>query len=176
VERAELGRRLRDVAYLEGDFLLRSGKRSSFYLDKYLFSTRPDVLGPIGEALAATVREVAPHATRLAGPELGAVPLVTAASLAGGLPFVIVRGAAKDYGTAQRLEGTIEEGESVCLIEDVVTTGGAALDALGALREAGLACDQAICVVDRQESATDAFADAGVTLTPLFTIDEIRGE
>ena len=174
MDRAELGRRLRDVAYLEGDFLLRSGKRSSFYLDKYRFSTRPDVLGPIGEALAAAVRTVAPSATRLAGPELGAVPLVTAASLAGGLPFVIVRGAAKDYGTAQRLEGTVEEGETVCLVEDVVTTGGAALEALGALREAGLSCDQAICVVDRQESAADAFADAGVTLTPLFTIDEIR--
>ena len=84
MDRAELGRRLRDVAYLEGDFLLRSGKRSSFYLDKYRFSTRPDVLGPIGEALAAAVREVAPGATRLAGPALGAVPLVTAASLASG--------------------------------------------------------------------------------------------
>ncbi|MGI9657959.1 MAG: orotate phosphoribosyltransferase, partial [Gaiellaceae bacterium] len=71
MERAELGARLRDVAYLEGDFLLRSGKRSPFYLDKYRFSTRPDVLAPIGEALAAAVCEVAPHATRLAGPELG---------------------------------------------------------------------------------------------------------
>ena len=174
MDRAELARRLRDVAYLEGDFLLRSGKRSSYYLDKYRFSTRPDVLAPVGEALASAARDAAPAATRLAGPELGAVPLVTAASLAGGLPFVIVRGAAKDYGTAQRLEGTVEDGETVCLIEDVVTTGGAALAAVGALREAGLVCEQALCVVDRQEGAASRFAEAEVTLTALFTIDEIR--
>ena len=174
MDRLELARRLREVAYLEGDFVLRSGKRSSFYLDKYRFSTRPDVLKPLGEALATGARELAPTATRLAGPELGAVPLVAAASLAGGLPFVIVRGAAKDYGTAQQLEGVAEAGERVCLVEDVVTTGGAALEAVGVLREAGLVCEHALCVVDRQEGADAGFAAAGVTLQPLFTIDEIR--
>lgn len=162
------------MAYLEGDFLLRSGKRSSFYLDKYRFATRPEVLAPLGHALATAAGEVAPAATRLAGPELGAVPLVTAASLAGGLPFVIVRGAAKDYGTTQKLEGVIESGETVCVIEDVVTTGGAALEAVSALREEGLVCDQVLCVVDREEGAAEAFAEAGATLTPLFTVDEIR--
>ena len=174
MDRAELARRLRDVAYIEGDFLLRSGKRSTFYLDKYRFSTRPDVLAPVGHALARAARDVAPDATRLAGPELGAVPLVTAASLESKLPFVIVRVSAKDYGTAQRLEGIAEAGETVCLIEDVVTTGGAALDAVGALREAGLVCEQALCVVDREEGAAERFAEAGVTLSALFTIDEIR--
>ncbi len=162
------------MAYLEGDFVLRSGKRSSFYLDKYRFATRPDVLAPLGQALATAAAEAAPGATRLAGPELGAVPLVTAASLAGGLPFLIVRGEAKDYGTANRLEGIFIEGETVCLLEDVVTTGGAALEAVAVLREAGLTCDRAVCVVDRQEGAAPAFEEAGVRLTPLFTIGEIR--
>lgn len=174
MDREALARRLREVAYLEGDFVLRSGRRSSFYLDKYRFSTRPDVLGPLGEALASLASDVAPQATRLAGPELGAVPLVAAASLAGGLPFVIVRGEAKEYGTTQRLEGVVEEGETVCLVEDVVTTGGAALEAVGALREAGLACDHALCVVDREEGAAPSFAAAGVELTPLYTIGEIQ--
>ncbi len=174
MEREELARRLREVAYLEGDFLLRSGKRSSFYLDKYGFSTRPDVLRPIGEALAHAVSDVAGDSTRLAGPELGAVPLVTAASLASGLPFLIVRDAAKEHGTARRLEGNVEEGETVCLVEDVVTTGGAALEAVDALRDAGLICAQAVCVVDRKEGASEAFAAAAVALTPLFTIDDIR--
>jgi orotate phosphoribosyltransferase len=174
LDRQQLARSVREVAYLEGDFLLRSGKRSSFYLDKYRFATRPEVLAPLGHALATAAGEVAPAATRLAGPELGAVPLVTAASLAGGLPFVIVRGAAKDYGTTQKLEGVIESGETVCVIEDVVTTGGAALEAVSALREEGLVCDQVLCVVDREEGAAEAFAEAGATLTPLFTVDEIR--
>lgn len=175
MDRRQLARRLREVAYLEGDFVLRSGKRSSFYLDKYRFATRPDVLEPLGRALAESARELSPEANRLAGPELGAVPLVTAASLAGGLPFVIVRSAAKEYGTAQRIEGVADEGETVCLVEDVVTTGGAALDAVSALRDAGLVCAHALCVVDREEGAAAAFDAAGVELRALFTIDEIRG-
>ena len=90
---------------LEGDFLLRSGRRSSYYLDKYRFETLPELLGPLGERLAAAVREHEPDAVRLAGPALGAVALAASASLASGLPFVIVRDAAKEYGTANRLEG-----------------------------------------------------------------------
>jgi hypothetical protein len=100
VNHEELGRALRDAAYLEGDFLLRSGRRSRYYLDKYRFETRPDLLGPLGEAIVAAVREHEPNAVRLAGPELGAVALAASASLAGGLPFLIVRGKAKEYGTA----------------------------------------------------------------------------
>jgi orotate phosphoribosyltransferase len=69
-------------AYLEGDFVLRSGKRSRYYLDKYRFETRPDLLRPLGERIAALVREHAPETTRLAGPELGAVALAAAASRA----------------------------------------------------------------------------------------------
>ena len=130
--REELARGLRDAAYLEGDFVLRSGRRSKYYLDKYRFETRPDLLGPLGEALATAVREHEPEATRLAGPELGAVALAAAASLQSGLPFLIVRKAAKDYGTANRLEGVYEEGECVCLVEDVVTSGGAATALEGA--------------------------------------------
>ena len=95
-------------AYLEGDFLLRSGKRSRYYLDKYRFETRPELLRPLGERIAAIVREHAPDATRLAAPELGAVALAAAASLDSGLPFLIVRKEAKEYGTGNRLEGPYE--------------------------------------------------------------------
>jgi orotate phosphoribosyltransferase len=171
--RDELARGLRDAAYLEGDFLLRSGRRSKYYLDKYRFETRPDLLGPLGEALAAAVREHEPEATRLAGPELGAVALAAAASLQSGLPFLIVRKAAKDYGTANRLEGVYEEGETVCLVEDVVTSGGAAIDAIQALRDVGLRVSTAICVVDREEGGVDELARHAVRLRPLFTASEL---
>ncbi len=102
-----LAEALVEHAYLEGDFLLRSGKRSRYYLDKYRFETRPELLRPIGERIASAVREHAPDATRLAGPELGAVALAAAASLESGLPFLIVRKEAKEYGTANRLEGVV---------------------------------------------------------------------
>jgi orotate phosphoribosyltransferase len=155
-------------AYLEGDFLLRSGKRSRYYLDKYRFETRPDLLKPLGERIAAEVREHAPGATRLAGPELGAVALAAAASLESGLPFLIVRKAAKEYGTSKQIEGPYEEGEAVCLVEDVVTSGGALLESIEALRAAGLVVHTAVCVVDREEGGADALARRAVRLRPLF--------
>ena len=113
---------------LEGDFLLRSGKRSTWYLDKYRFETRPDLLRALGERLAEAAREGEPGAVRLAGPALGAVALAASASMASGLPFIIVRGETKEYGTANRIEGLFQRGDLVCLVEDVVTSGGALAD------------------------------------------------
>jgi orotate phosphoribosyltransferase len=164
----ELRDAIREHAYLEGDFVLRSGRRSSYYLDKYRFETRPDLLEAIAARLADQVAEHEPEAARLAGPELGAVALVTAASLASGLPFLIVRREAKGYGTGNRLEGVFQSGERVCLVEDVITSGGAALSAVEALRKAGLECRTAVCVVDREEGGVDELARHGVRLRPLF--------
>jgi orotate phosphoribosyltransferase len=170
---AELARRLREHAFLEGDFVLRSGRRSRYYLDKYRFETRPDLLRELGERIGARAGEIAPGATRLAGPALGAVALAASASLASGLPFLIVRSEQKEYGTGRRLEGEFEEGEEVCLVEDVVTSGGAAVEAVRALRAGGLACRAAVCVVDREEGGVDALAREAVRLTPLFRAREV---
>jgi orotate phosphoribosyltransferase len=173
VDRRELAAAVREHAYLEGDFVLRSGRRSSYYLDKYRFETLPEVLRPLGDALAELARDAEPGATRLAGPELGAVALTAAASLASGLPFVIVRKAPKSYGTGNRLEGAFDEGDLMCLVEDVVTSGGAAVDSVEALREAGLVVRNAVCVVDREEGGSETLAAAGVRLRPLFRLREL---
>ena len=171
--RDELAAALREHAYLEGDFVLRSGKRSSYYLDKYRFETRPDLLRALGAEIAARVEEHEPEAELLAGPELGAVALAAAASLETGLPFLIVRKETKGHGTGNRLEGAYEQGKCVCLVEDVVTSGGAAVAAIEALREAGLVCRTAVCVVDREEGGADALARHAVRLRPLFRAAEI---
>jgi orotate phosphoribosyltransferase len=170
---AELAGLLREHALLEGDFVLRSGRRSSYYLDKYRFETRPDLLGELGLRIAEAVGKSAPDARRLAGPELGAVALAASASLAGSLPFLIVRKEAKGYGTERRIEGEFEPGEEVCLVEDVVTSGGAAEQAVEALREAQLVCRTAICVVDREEGGADALARRAVRLVPIFRASDI---
>ena len=164
---------IREHAYLEGDFVLRSGKRSRYYLDKYRFETVPELLEALGARLAAKAAELEPDAVRLAGPELGAVALAAAASLASRLPFLIVRGEAKPYGTANRIEGAYTEGERVVLIEDVVTSGGAAADAVRAVRQAGLECRTAICVIDREEGGVDTLARLGVRLHPLFLAAQV---
>ena len=169
----ELARLIRERALLEGDFVLRSGRRSSYYLYKYRFETEPALLAELGSRLAGLVAERAPEAQLLAGPELGAVALAASASLSSGLPFLIVRKEAKGYGTERRLEGVYAAGECVCLVEDVVTTGGAAVEAVWALRAAGLVCRAAVCVVDREEGGADALAREAVRLFPLLRAADV---
>jgi orotate phosphoribosyltransferase len=171
---AELAALLKERAWLEGDFVLRSGRRSTYYLDKYRFETHPVILRELGERIAGQARRNGEPPDVLAGPELGAVALAASASLAAGLPFLIVRKETKDYGTANRIEGVFEPGQRACLVEDVVTTGGAAVAAVKALRGAGLECRHAICVVDREEGGADALARLAVRLHPLFRVGDLR--
>jgi len=173
---SELRSAIVEHAYLEGDFVLRSGRRSRYYLDKYRFETRPDILRALGKRIAGEVAAHAPDATRLAAPELGAVALAAAASLESGLPFVIVRKEAKVYGTGNRLEGPYDDGECMCLVEDVVTSGGALLDSIEALRGVGLSVQTAVCVVDREEGGADALARRAVRLRPIFRAGELLEE
>jgi orotate phosphoribosyltransferase len=169
----ELKAAILEHAYLEGEFVLRSGRTSTYYLDKYRFETQPEVLRELGKRLAGAAAAHEPDAVRLACPVLGAVVLASAASLESGLPFVIVRDEAKGYGTANRVEGKLEPGELVCVVEDIVTSGGALVDTVGVLREAGLEVRTALCVVDREEGGADALARLGVRLEPLFRVSEL---
>jgi orotate phosphoribosyltransferase len=151
---------------LRGDFLLRSGQRSAYYIDKYLFTTQPALLRRIASSLLALVPE---HVDRLAAPGFGALQLVTAMSLEGGLATLVVRTDQKEYGTARRVEGGLEAGMHVLLVEDVVTTGGAALEAVDELRSAGAEVVGALAVVDREQGGPAAFAERGVPFRALFT-------
>jgi orotate phosphoribosyltransferase len=168
----DLGARLKAASLLEGDFILRSGKRSKVYLDKYLFETQPDLLRDIAAGLAAKLPAYAPVDV-LAGPELGAVALVAALSLNTGTPFIIVRKAEKEYGTKKLFEGRADPGQSAVVVEDVVTTGGAALSAVRRLREHGLDVRALLCVVDREQGGREAFESEGVTFDPLFTVAQL---
>jgi orotate phosphoribosyltransferase len=169
----ELGRLVVERALLHGEFVLRSGRRSTWYLDKYRFETDPELLRALGARLAEVAAACEPEAQRLAAPALGAVALAASASMASELPFIIVRGETKEYGTAKRIEGPFEPGELVCLLEDVVTTGGALADAVSALRDEGLVVRNAVCVVDREEGGSDALARLGVRLRSLFRAPEL---
>jgi len=164
-DRAELIRDMKAIALLEGDFLLRSGKRSRYYFDKYLFECEPAILRRLGRELAALV----PAGTqRLACPELGAVLLGGAVSMETGLPMCIVRKDAKEYGTSKAIEGSLVAGEKICLIEDVLTTGGAALAAAEKVRAAGGEIVGLVGVLDREEGAAENLTAAGIPFRALL--------
>lgn len=168
-----LAQQIAQVALLRGTFTLRSGKTSSYYLDKYLFSTRPELLRQLAplfaDRIAAMEQKLGKKARRLAGAELGGIPLVTAASLHTGLPCLFVRNKKKDYGTAKQLEGAIEPGDVVILLEDVATTGGQALEAVASLRESGANVVGLIATIDRLEGARENVERAGLVFDALFT-------
>ena len=151
-----------------GEFELSHGGTSNYYVDKYRFETDPDALAAVATAFTERVGE-----TKLAGVALGAVPLVAATGIETGQPYVIVRKAAKEYGTGNRIEGNLAEGEEVVVLEDVATTGQSAADAVEALREAGAVVRRALVVVDREEGARETLADHDVELDALLTASEL---
>ena len=166
MDKQELARRIKAVAYLEGDFVLRSGRRSKYYMDKYLFETQPDILAELGKLFAQRV--AASGAEVIAGPELGAVALAAATSMASGKPFAIVRKAKKDYATGKLVEGTPVTGKNVLLVEDIGTTAGAALEAADVLRQAGANILGLCFVINREEGARENVEKAGYKFDALF--------
>lgn len=172
-----LAKAIADVALLRGTFTLRSGKTSSFYLDKYLFSTRPELLKQLAPLFAARVKAMEAASgvkiVRLAGAELGGIPLVTAASLEMGLPCLFIRNKKKDYGTAKQLEGVVNAGDGVVLLEDVATTGGQALEAVQSLRESGANVVGVVGTIDRLEGARENIEKAGLRFEALFTVRDL---
>ena len=162
----DLAQLVKKHALLTGEFTLSSGRKSNYYLDKYRIETQPAILNAVAEGLAARIPD---ETERLAGPELGAIPLVTAVGLKTGLPFLLVRKKAKSYGTKNVVEGLYETGEKIVLIEDVLTTGTQAVAAADSLRELGLIILKIVCVIDREEGARKTVENAGYILDPLLT-------
>jgi len=169
MDKAELAGRIKEEAYLEGDFILRSGKRSTYYLDKYLFEAQPDILAALGRLFA----EHAEDADLIAGPALGAVSLAAATALACGKPFVVVRKAKKDYATSKLIEGPPVKGKRVLLVEDIGTTAGAALEAAKVLVDNGAEVTRMVFAIDRLQGARENVTAAGFEFHALLTKDDM---
>ncbi|MCK4602002.1 MAG: orotate phosphoribosyltransferase [Phycisphaerae bacterium] len=169
METNELARRIKAAAYLEGDFVLRSGRRSKYYLDKYLFETQPDILDELGRRF----NELAADADQIAGAELGGVAIAAATSIASGKPFVIIRNAKKGYGTGKLIEGKLIEGARVLLVEDIATTGGQVLEAARVLTAAGATVTKIACTIDRMEGARKNIESAGYQFEALLTKEDL---
>ncbi|HDS30004.1 MAG TPA: orotate phosphoribosyltransferase [Firmicutes bacterium] len=172
----QLGAEIYNISRITGTFQLRSGATSTVYFDKYRFESDPSVLQSIAEHLAKLIPE---GTDRLIGLEMGGIPLATATGLLTGTKLGFCRKKAKEYGTMLQVEGGIEKGEKITIIEDVVTSGGAAVDAINALRESGCEILALVCVIDREAGAGEKFQSMGVDFRALFTwsiLDKIAGK
>jgi orotate phosphoribosyltransferase len=162
----ELAKKIFEVAHLTGEFKLRSGQTSNEYFDKYRFEAQPLILKEIAKHLAPLI----PAGTEiLAGLEMGGIPIATALSLETGIPVAFIRKEAKDYGTRQFAEGLDLKGRRVCVIEDVVTTGGQVVLSTADIRSLGALVDHVLCVIHRGPQFPEPkLTEVGLTLTPLF--------
>jgi len=170
METSELIERISEAALLRGEFTLRSGRKSKYYLDKYLFETQPDILAELGKRFAAYVTD---DVDRLAGAELGGIPLVASTSMATGKPSVLIRNQKKDYGTAKQIEGKLEKGDRIVIVEDIATTGGQVLEAAKTLKELGAEVVKIVAVIDRQEGARENIEGAGFAFDALLTKQDL---
>ena len=170
MDRAAFVQALLDSGAIQfGKFTLASGRESDWYCDKMRFLTIPALL----EHVAHEMAPLAKGHDRIAGVELGAVPIAAAVSLESSLPFVIVRKASKAYGTRKTFEGELRAGDRVLFVEDVVTTAGTLSKSIEALRGAGAVVKEAVCVVDRDEGGQENLTAIGVRLSSLLTASEI---
>lgn len=168
--REELIKRIKETAYLEGDFVLRSGRKSRYYLDKYLFETCPDILKAIGEEFAKYITD---DVTLIAGAELGGVALAAATAIETGKDWIIIRNTKKGYGTGKMVEGILNKGDVVLLVEDIATTGGQVLEAAKVITEAGATVKKIVCVVDRKQGAEENVTDAGYKFESILTKNDL---
>ncbi len=170
MDRQELIGRVKETSYLEGDFTLRSGKKSKYYLDKYLFETQPDILKALGVEFAKYATD---DVTVIAGAELGGVALAAATAMQTGKRWVIIRNSKKDYGTSKMIEGVLNKNDVVLLVEDIATTGGQVLEAAKIITEAGAKVKKIVSVIDRRQGAGENIASAGYKFESILTKEEL---
>jgi orotate phosphoribosyltransferase len=170
IRNQELIQELKRLKAVEiGDFTLASGKKSKYYINIKKATTHTSFLKLVGKHMAPLASRI----QRVAGVELGAVPIAVALALHLDLPYSIVRKEQKEHGTKGRIEGSIGEGERVVFVEDVTTTANTLKNAILMVRSSGGIVDRALCVVDRDEGATANLQAIDVELVPLVTSDEL---
>jgi orotate phosphoribosyltransferase len=170
MNKEQLATRIAETAVLHGEFTLRSGRKSTWYIDKYLFTTKPDILFELGKMFATKIPNTT---TLLAGAELGGIPLVTTTAMATDLPCIFIRNQKKEYGTSQQLEGVLTPDDRVVIVEDIATTGGQVLEAAETIQGQGATVESIIAVIDRCEGARENVEAAGHVFDSLFTTADL---
>lgn len=173
MQKEELAKKIYETSHLTGEFKLRSGKISNEYFDKYLFEGNPELLREIAKIMKNNIPE---DVDAIAGLEMGGIPIATAISLETNIRALFVRKVAKEYGTCKIAEGGEIHNKKICIIEDVVTTGGQIIKSANELREKGCTVDTVLCVILRDNKAIDLLKAEGLKLVPAFTMEYLKNQ
>lgn len=169
--KSELAKKIYEVSHLTGEFKLRSGQISNEYFDKYRFEAKPKLLKEIAKQMTSLI----PVGTEiLAGLEMGGIPIATALSLETGIPCVFVRKKAKDYGTCKFAEGLEVKGKKICVIEDVITTGGQVILSAEDLKSLHAQITGVLCVIHRGSGHEPKLEEKGLKMTALMTMADLK--
>lgn len=171
MNKQETAKKIYEKAHITGSFTLRSGQVSEEYFDKYLFESDPGLLSEITDYMSTLI----PQDTEvLAGLEIGGIPIATSLSLKTGILCAFVRKKAKEYGTCKLAEGADIKDKKICVVEDVVTTGGQIIESVKELRKRGAIVEAVLCVILRDNKAVDKLSDQGLKLIAAYTMDELK--
>jgi len=171
---SEISKALEECGALQfGEFTLASGAKSSYYINIKKASTNPRVLYLISQLMAEKMQKENIRPDKIAGIVLGSIPLAAALSMATGIPYVMVRKEQKDHGTKELIEGDLNPGDKVLVVEDVITTAGSSVKAISTLRENGAVVSEIISVVDREGGGKENLAEIGVSLISLVKGSEL---
>ena len=166
-----LAEQIKKTSMLRGEFVLKSGEISNTYFDKYRFESDPILLEKIAKEMVKLLPE---GVNKLAGLEMGGIPLVTMISYISGIPATFIRKEAKKYGTCKFAEGAeFGREDNIIIVEDVVTSGSAVLDALEKFRGINIIPVGVICCIDREQGGMESIERERVSAKALFTKSQI---